>query len=185
MSSEVERGTTPAQAPWPGPAPQVDARTFNPRYKSPVLAAVLSVVPGLGQVYVGYYTHGFIYILTVISLIALGSSDVAGNVMSPALGFFVGFFWLFNIVDAGRRAAYYNHAVQGGDVPLPGALPTAGGGSTVFGAVLVVAGGILLAHTAFGMPIDWIERWWPVAPIGVGAYLVFRGVAERREKDGQ
>ena len=44
---------------------------FDPRRKSPALAAVLSVIPGVGQLYIGYYVRGFavaaIFGLTVIS----------------------------------------------------------------------------------------------------------------------
>jgi hypothetical protein len=79
-------GTTPAnpQGPTPtappqqppyanadsGPAPRWTS-AMDPRRKSVALASILSCMPGLGQVYVGYYHLGFIYILVVTGLITI------------------------------------------------------------------------------------------------------------------
>ena len=49
-----------AQAPRPPVAQGRREFYDDPRRKSPVLALVLSLMPGLGQVYVGYYNQGFI-----------------------------------------------------------------------------------------------------------------------------
>ena len=168
------------------PAPPVprmrprDGGAFSPRYKSPILAAVLSMAPGLGQVYIGYYRPGFVNIVIVLSLILLGASEALADA-TPGIVFFIIFFWLYNMIDAGRRAAYYNQAIQGeADVALPGALPTAGGsGSILFGLALIVGGGVLLSNTAFGFSLRWVESWWPLAPIGVGLYLAGRSLLER------
>jgi hypothetical protein len=175
---------TPSPAPPTPRMPPRDGGAFSPRYKSPILAAVLSVAPGLGQIYIGYYRQGFVNIVIVLSLILLGVGEVLGD-GTPAIGFFVAFFWLYNMIDAGRRAAYYNQAIQGeDDVALPGALPTAGGsGSILFGLALLVAGGILLSNTAFGFSLRWVESWWPLAPIGVGLYLAGRSFVERAGGD--
>jgi hypothetical protein len=147
------------------------------------VAALLSLAPGLGQVYVGYYLQGFLHIAVVLSLITLGVTEVLGPA-TPAVGFFVAFFWLYNIVDAGRRAAFYNQAIQGeSDLPLPGSLPTAGsGGSVLFGLGLLVVGAVLLSNTAFGLSLQWVEAWWPLAPMAIGAYLLGRSLLERANR---
>ena len=41
------------------------------RYKSPMLAGFLSVMPGLGQVYVGYYQVGFVHAIITFSIIGV------------------------------------------------------------------------------------------------------------------
>jgi TM2 domain-containing membrane protein YozV len=46
----------------------------DPRRKSPLFATFLSAMPGLGQVYVGYYQRGFINAVVVGTLIALLTS---------------------------------------------------------------------------------------------------------------
>ena len=151
---------------------------FDPRRKSPLLAAVLSVFPGVGQLYIGYYVRGFvvasIFGLTVIS--AGNSSDPVG----PVLGMFAGFLWMFNVIDAGRMAALYNHAASGTDVvelPEDFKLPQMGG-SIIGGAVLLAFGAIALSKTAFGYSLAWVEAWWPAFPFALGAYLFARGVMD-------
>jgi hypothetical protein len=61
---------------------------FDPRRKSPILASILSLMPGLGQIYVGYYRVGFIHILVVGSCITLLNA-MDGDGIAPLLGFFL------------------------------------------------------------------------------------------------
>ena len=143
------------------------------RRKSPGLAAFMSVMPGLGQVYVGYYQQGFINILVVASMITLLTLRI--RQLIPLIAIFMAFYWLYNIVDAGRRAAYYNRALAGlGPETLPEDISIPGSkGSLLGGTLLVVFGLIFFLHTKFGMPLEWIEEWWPVALLAVGGYLIY------------
>lgn len=153
-------------------------QSFDPRQKSPRMAALLSVIPGLGQVYIGYYTRGFVL---VSSMLMFGL--VAGSTPSiePVPQFAMMFIWLFNIIDAGRMAAMYNQAVAGKqliELPDDFKMP-AMGGSILGGAILVAFGLVALSSTLLGLSLEWIENWWPVFPIAVGAYLLYRGIQER------
>jgi hypothetical protein len=175
----------------PPPQPQPAARAWpdpvhasrDPRRKSPLLASVLSIMPGLGQVYVGYYKMGFIHMAVwggVLALTIAAGKDIE-VLIAPGVVFLV-FFYLYNIIDASRRASFYNQAlagVQGLDVPPDMALPTPGG-SIAGGVVLIVIGVILLSNTRFGISMAWLEDWWPVAPIALGAWLVYRGAQEKK-----
>ena len=163
------------------------ARTmpFDPRRKSPLLASVLSLMPGLGQIYVGYYQRGFTHILVVAGLIALMASETLPTEFLPLAGIFLAFFFLYNIIDAGRRAAFYNQAVAGGEqIQMPGdmTLPT-GGGSLAGGLALMAVGFILFLHTRFDISLRWVEQWWPAIPLAFGAYLVYSAVQERNKSD--
>ena len=103
--------------------------------------------------------------------------------VNSGLGISLAWFLLYNLVDAGRRAAYYNQAldgVAGVEMPAEMGLPSRGG-SIAGGVVLMVVGVILLSNTALGFSLYWLEQWWPAAPILFGAYLVYRGVQERSE----
>jgi hypothetical protein len=153
---------------------------FDPRRKSPFLASFLSCMPGLGQIYVGYYQVGFIHAL-VVGAIIVTLAQGALDQMAPFLGFFLAFFWLYNVIDAGRRAAHYNQALEGeSGLELPKDVVTLGrSGSLVGGLFLIVIGGILLANTVGDIPLDWLEDWWPLAPILFGIYLVGRAIKER------
>ncbi len=177
----------PHAAPSPEPAAtgtrnaqlQTPRQPFDPREKSPRLAAVLSAVPGLGQVYIGYYQRGLIFAASML-LLGMAAATASGDI-GPVFGFSMFFLWLFNLVDAGRMAALYNHAAAGSDgfeLPEDFAVPGVGG-SIAGGALLAVFGLISFSNTALGFELDWLEVWWPVLPIGLGLYLIVRGVQER------
>ncbi len=168
--------------PSPEAAAPVQVLAVNdPRRKSPFLACVLStVMPGLGQVYTGYYQRGFAHAIIVAILIAF---LVSNNVVPlyPLAGIFLAFFLLYNIVDAGRRATLFNEILAGRKgVELPKDLEMpAMGGSVAGGVALVAIGFILLVHTRFDVSLDWLAEWWPIALIGFGAYLAYKAVKEK------
>ena len=164
------------------PAPQPQPQAPRDR-KSPLLACILSAMPGLGQVYVGYYQRGFLHAIVVAAVIFILNSGMRG--MEPLLGPLLAFFWLYNIIDAGRRAAHYNRAAAGEeafempkDFSMPGIQ-----GSIIGGLVLIAVGGIFLSHTVWDIPLDWVEDWWPLAPILFGVYLIGKAVVDRAGKE--
>ena len=169
-----------AYAAAPAKGPSRAASVSDSRRKSPFLACVLSAMPGLGQVYVGYYQRGFIHAIVAAVAITLLATGEMGPLI-PLLGVSLAFFWLYNVVDAGRRAALYNYALDGGTpIELPddfqfGSLR----GSIAGGLTLVVIGLVLLANTRFDMSLAWIEDWWPAAIVAFGAYLVYRAIGEK------
>jgi len=174
----------------PSAPPTLDPRLWqpkgyyseDPRRKSPALATLLSLVPGLGQVYVGYYEQGFINILVIAALITLLQFQV--HELRPLFALFMVFFWLYNLIDAARRAAFYNHALAGlGPMELPERMqiPT-GKGSLFGGALLIVVGALTFAHTRFGYSMRWVADWWPVVLILIGAYLLVKALLDRRKE---
>jgi len=153
--------------------------TGDPRRKSPLFASILSAMPGLGQIYVGYYQRGFIHAVVVAGLVALLNVEI--EPLTPLFALFLAFFWLYNIVDAGRRALLYNEALAGrSGIELPEDFKTpALAGSIPGGLAIVAVGGVLLSHTVFGVSLEWVNDWWPVALILFGVYLVARSVMAR------
>jgi TM2 domain-containing membrane protein YozV len=176
MESSIEHPRTDARGAEPAGeragvfAPPKVQRKVN-LYKSPVLASFLSIFPGLGQVYVGYYQRGFAHMLTMALCITLLASGIGD--LTPLVALFLAFFWLYNIVDAGRRAALYNQALDGiGKVEMPQDLELPFGGSLVGGATVAVLGVLLLLNTRFDMSLAWVGEWWPLALVGFGVYLI-------------
>ena len=186
QSPEPQQPTTPPAAAPPAGAQQgregwanVGKQAFDPRRKSPRLAAFLSFVPGVGQVYTGYYVRGFVMAASFLFLLLFAAN--APRYMEPIPGFAVFFLWLFNVIDSGRMAALYNHALAGTSeiqVPEDFRMPSMGG-SVGGGALLVLFGLLALSNTLFGLSLEWLEYWWPIFPIGLGGYLVVRGVLDR------
>ena len=162
----------------PPPAPAVRVR--DSRSKSPLLACILSLMPGLGQIYIGYYQRGFTHAgIVAIMITALATGDL--DELTPLVAIGLAFFMLYNIIDAGRRAALYNQALAGQEnieLPQDFKLPSFSG-SIFGGAMLVGIGIILLMNTRFDISLAWIEDWWPMAPIIFGVYLIYKAIQER------
>lgn len=154
----------------------------DPRYKSPALATILSLMPGLGQIYVGYYQQGFINILVIASLIALLNRG-AGH-LEPLFGLFLAFYWLYNLVDAARRATFYNQALAGlGPMEMPEGMKMPDRRGALLGGVLMMLVGVVaFAHIQFGMSLQWMERWWPLALVLVGGFLIYQSAAARKKE---
>ena len=156
--------------------------------KSPVLAGLLSLMPGAGQIYVGYYKIGFIHNVvfgTTIAFLTAGGGPFPA--LFPAMAIFLPFFVIYNVVDASRRANLYNLALDGGEgIDLPSmdmdiSLPSLG--SSIGGAAtLIVLGVVLLSNTLLGIPLDWLAAWWPVIPLGLGIHLLVKALKERQTK---
>lgn len=143
--------------------------------KSVALATALSMMPGLGQIYAGFYQRGFLNIAVVAATITL-LNEWQLRPLHPLLGIFLSFFWIYNMIDAARCAQAVNRALRGGrtiDLPeLPMGLM---GSSRLSGMILVAAGVLLLGVTAFGLDLGWIRDWWPVVLIVLGVRLVMKG----------
>ena len=75
--------------------------------KSPILAATLAIVPGLGHFYLGHNLKGLAYLLGVGGLQFFGF-DLDLSVIGAAVGVPMelggGALWLFSIFDAYRTA---------------------------------------------------------------------------------
>ena len=176
--------------PNPNPSPQTPppalpggSMTPDPRMKSTSLACLLSILPGLGQVYTGYYTRGFINAVVVAGIITVLSAGHTDD-FTPFFALFLAFFWAHNIIDAGRRANFYNQMLAGGENVdhFPPEMKTGGGGSMLAGIALIAVGAIALSYTRFDMSLAWVEDWWPVAPILGGVYLVAAAARDRNAK---
>jgi len=106
----------PESQPAPGPPPEglqrvlpsypaeIRRRKGFP-YKSPLLASLLSLGPGLGQVYIGYYQRGFTHILiTAVTITALSSG--LGD-LTPLFGVLLAFFWIYNVIKPVRLLIWF------------------------------------------------------------------------------
>jgi hypothetical protein len=104
--------------------------------------------------------------------------------MEPLLGVFLAFFWLYNMVDAGRRASFYNQALAGlGPMEMPGDLKIYEGRGTIAGGITLIAvGSVFFAHTRFGVSLAWLEQWWPLALVLMGVYLLYKALREPKKE---
>ena len=154
--------------------------------KSPTLAALLSILPGLGQAYVGYYLAGFVNVMVVGLLITvLNAMEHVPDGPQPFLGLFLSFFWIFNVLDASRRAKLYNRSLAGGGAErLPTDSPLVGG------IILLIMGVLLTVAITFGVKLAFLQTIWPLGlVIGAGfllaKYFRTRAALARRAREDQ
>ncbi len=149
-------------------ADQLKGSKRNQFHKSPSAAAWLSLMPGMGQIYVGHLISGFINIAIVAAIITMLSSGHAHR-MEPFMAMFLAFFWVFNMFDAAGKARAYNRQVAGKEeMESPTDSPLVGG------IVLLILGAFLTLTITFNMDLEWIEPLWPVAILLVGIYLIMK-----------
>jgi len=147
---------------------------------NPTVAGILGAVPiGLGAVYCGQYAKGLAH-LGIVVLCIIGLSADLPWFVKMTLGIFLGFFWVYQIVDAVRTA----RAIQTGQ-PSPdpfglqqmfgigSSVPTAGGEKSetkvpVAAVILIGLGVLFLINTAFDFSL---HRFWPLVLIVLGVYL--------------
>lgn len=147
--------------------------------KNPVLAAFLSLFPGMGNVYNGLYMRGLTFFLIIASLIA-----VADRSNNPLFGFGVAFFWLFNVIDAYRQATLinYGYAQDLGMTDLP-KHPRASQGGLAAGIILTVIGLIAFLDRFFVIDLEWLVDFWPLALMGIGLWLIVAAIRDRRKAE--
>lgn len=167
----------PPTAPAAGAPPQPYAAQppGSVLHKSPGIAALLSLMPGLGHIYNGLYQRGMIFFALVAGAISLGvTSEV------PLFGVVAFFFWLFSLLDAYRQARLINHgyATDLGLLEQPQRLRP-GQGALAAGVALILIGALELL-SRFGLwDWSWIDQLWPVVLIAVGVVLVVLWKRER------
>ena len=91
--------TVPPNAPPYATVPPVGTPVVVRQGGSPGLAALLSIIPGVGQMYNEQYAKGLIFVLVFAVLIQIAStySGVIGGLGIPA-------FWIYQIFDAYKTA---------------------------------------------------------------------------------
>jgi len=146
---------------------------------NPALAGILSIFPGVGSVYSGLYAKGMAHMAIVIGLIwALSSGAGENGGLAVVLGLSLGFFWIYQIVDAVRSAK----AIQTGQ-PAPdpfGLGRTFSTGEKVdtsripVGALVLIGLGVLFMLQNLGLRWFSFDRFWPLILIAIGAWLFVR-----------
>ncbi len=153
----------------PPPLPPQPA-TYVKLPKNPTLALVLSLFPGLGQVYNGQPAKAFVFFAAWVTGI-YGAAEI-----NPfPFAFMIPFAYLYNLVDAYRSAAAINARFLGGGPVEEDESPE----SPAWGGSLVVLGVVLLAHNLGWINLAAVERYWPVLLIAGGVAMVYGSMKKR------
>jgi hypothetical protein len=162
----------PVYAPQPAPSAAIPPPVGR---KNPGLAALLSLFPGMGNIYNGLYMRGLTFFIIVVSLIGITVHD------HPLFGMAVAFFWLFNVIDSYRQATLinYGYAQDLGLLDMP-KVPRAGQGGLLAGGLMALIGVAAILDQYFNIRFDWIFDVWPFALVAVGVWLIVASFRDRQ-----
>lgn len=149
--------------------------------KSPLLAAFLGFVPGLGNIYNGLYARGFVFFLLVVSLF-YAAIDVGNNGKEEALALLIPsliFTWLFNIFDGYRQATLIN---WGWDEREEIAAQQGSGGLAA-GIALFAIGIYGLLHQFFDIDLSALLEHWYLVLLAIGGWLIYQSWGEKKSEE--
>ena len=172
-----EAGFTPAQP--AGGSGGRGAASPGLNKKSPGLALFLSLIfPGVGQLYNGHTAKAFVFFAAFFG--SLYAAIEGGNPLPWV--FFLPFVIFYGLIDAWRSAALVNLRAEGGK-PEEVADDAE---SPAWGITLIVVGVVLLLHTLGLLPLQSLQRFWPLVLIAAGVTFVLSSRRRSREAgDGQ
>ena len=160
----------PSLPPLPMPPPPRASTDFR-LPKTPVLALVLSLFPGVGQIYNGQPAKAFTFFFGFVFAI-YGTAQI-----SPLpFALLIPFVYFYNLVDAWRTASLINARAQGG-VSQP---PEEAFESPAWGATLLILGAVLLLNNLGWLRLAAFARYWPVMLIAAGGVFLLRATRQKK-----
>jgi len=174
-TSEAE---APYTAPPPLPRPPATSHPASLPQKTPILAGLLSVVPGLGHVYNGLYQRAVAFFMIYVTLFAAAinvPTDGERAFIIPCLVF----FWFFNIFDAYRQATMINYGYTSLERPPTGEPRSM---ALIPGVVLCVVGAYGLARKYFDFDLRWLLEQWPYLLLLFGGFLIWQALKAQRHE---
>ena len=161
----------PASQAAPGAAQPASQPTMQPGAPSPGLAFVLGLIPGVGAIYNGQYVKGLVHVIVLGTLISLVDSNIIGN-LEPLFGMLIALWFFYMAFEAYHTANRRLHGLPVDEFSSLIPLRSPRAGSVAGPIALMLLGGLFLVMTARPEWLREIFRWWPVALIAGGAYML-------------
>jgi hypothetical protein len=169
-------GYSPYTAPAPPLMPDVGT--------SPGLAFLLGLIPGVGAIYNGQYVKGLVHVIILGILISIVNSGDASGGLEPLLGMMIG-VWVFYMAFEAYHTARKRQMGQPVD-EFSSLVSLHGHGShfPVAPAVLIAVGLLFLLNNMEIIRFSQFIRYWPIALIGLGVYMLYERVSASASRDG-
>lgn len=162
------RTAVPPAAPAPPPAPRASVAYDT----SPGLALLLGFIPGVGAIYNAQYAKGLVHAVIFGLLISIMSSGAAGESLEPLFGILIS-VWVFYMALEAYHTASKRRAGETVD-EFSSLVNVRGGSGFPAGAVvLILLGVLLLLNTLEILQFRYFLRYWPVALILAGVYMLY------------
>lgn len=166
---------SPYTAPAPLPAPDAGA--------SPGLAFLLGLIPGVGAIYNGQYVKGLVHVIILGLLISIVNNGDAAGGMEPLFGMMIG-VWVFYMAFEAYHTAKKRQLGQ--PVEEFSSLISLRGHSSqvpVGPAILIAVGLLFLLNNMDIIRFSQFIRYWPIALIALGVYMLYERVSAAGPRD--
>lgn len=157
-----------AAVPPPVPHPEV----------SPGLAFFLGFIPGVGAIYNGQYAKGLIHVVIIGLMISILDRGAAGG-LEPLMGLLLAGFFFYMAFEAYHTAKKRQLGEPVDE--FSSIIPRRGPASPRFPVapvVLIVLGVIFLLDNLDLLDMSRLLRYWPVALIALGAYMLYARMSD-------
>ena len=168
----------PESTPYTAPRPDELHPASDPGV-SPGLAFLLGFIPGVGAIYNGQYVKGLIHVVVLGVLISIVNSEEMSGNLQPLFGMMIA-VWVFYMAFEAYHTAKRRQLGQPVD-EFSSIVPRTGQPSRfpLAPTVLIAVGLLFLLHNLDILRISQVIRYWPVALIGLGLYMLFERLSGR------
>ena len=155
---------------------------MQPGAPSPGLAFVLGLIPGVGAIYNSQYVKGLVHVIVLGTLISLVSSSYIGN-LEPLFGMLIGLWVFYMAFEAYHTANRRLHGLPVDEFSSLIPLRSPQAGSVAGPIALMLLGVLFLIMTTRPEWLREVFRWWPVALIAGGAYMLVTRLRTRTPRE--
>jgi hypothetical protein len=145
--------------------------------KSPALAGVLSLLPGVGHIYLGLYQRAVVFFAIWVFTLA-----IADHGPGP-MGVLIPFWMFFVLIDAVRQAKAINATGAAESNIVAKEIALKAGGNLAFGIFLILFGAFFLLDRLVTIDLSFLLDWWPALIIAFGAWQVFSYYKTKQQLD--
>jgi TM2 domain-containing membrane protein YozV len=143
---------------------------------SPGLAFILGLIPGVGAIYNGQYAKGIVHVVIFGLLISLVSSGATHD-FEPLFGLLIAIWYFYMPFEAFHTARRRQLGQPVDEFSSLFPMNSRRTGVPVGPIVLIGLGVLFLLNTMEILEFRQIARYWPVALIALGAYMLYNRVS--------
>jgi hypothetical protein len=148
------------------------------------LAFLLGLIPGVGAIYNAQYVKGLIHVVVFGVLISIVSSGEASGGMEPLFGMLIAAWVAYMAFEAYHTAKKRQLGQPVEEFSSLISLRSQQARFPVGPAILIAIGILFLANNLGLLRFGEILRYWPIALIGLGVYMLYERVTASAHSTG-
>jgi hypothetical protein len=147
---------------------------------SPGLAFLLGLIPGVGAVYNAQYVKAIVHVVVLGLLISIVDSPAAHE-LEALFGMLIAIWYFYMPFEAYHTARKRNLGIAVDDFSSILPMKARASGFPI-GPVVLIGLGVLFLLAQFDLlSIGDVLRFWPLALIGVGSWMLYERMNQRAE----